>query len=132
MSDITKELDNGEVESWIKLGLLKGNGDLAISSQKKYKQRAESDAGLMFTAYNLRRMINLLNKNQLKNYLIALAQMFLMIMDSILLQIKLFKPSVFFTKKSSLYINLSLKSLIFGQMFGFSVGFLDELTLCCI
>jgi transposase len=90
---------------------------------KKYKLRAESDAGLMFTSYNLRRMINLLDKNQLKNYLIALARLFLKKIDSILLQIKRYEASVFFNKKSSLFSNLSLKSLIFGQIIGFSLGF---------
>lgn len=90
---------------------------------KKYKQRAESDTGLMFTAYNLRRIINLIDKNLLKSYLKALAQLILMLMDSLGLQIKLYTASVFFTKKSSLFSKLSLKSLIFGQIIGFSLGF---------
>ncbi len=40
---------------------------------KKGKQRASGDVGLMFTAYNLRRMMNILNKIEFFNYLKALA-----------------------------------------------------------
>ena len=35
---------------------------------KKYKQRAEADVGLMFIAYNLRRIINILGKDAFKEY----------------------------------------------------------------
>lgn len=39
---------------------------------KKTIQHAQADVGLMFTAYNLRRLFNLIDKNNLKAYLIGL------------------------------------------------------------
>ena len=43
---------------------------------KKGKQRASADVGLMFIAYNLRRIINIIGKNALMQYLGALALLF--------------------------------------------------------
>ena len=43
---------------------------------KKGMQRASADVGLMFCAYNLRRIINLMDKNVLKAYLRALCSIF--------------------------------------------------------
>jgi transposase len=48
---------------------------------KKGMVRAGSDVGLMFIAYNLRRIGNILTKNALKEYLKALASLFLTIFD---------------------------------------------------
>jgi hypothetical protein len=36
---------------------------------KKGRERASADVGLMFTAYNLRRIINIIGQNNLKEYL---------------------------------------------------------------
>jgi len=36
---------------------------------KKFIKRAEADVGLMFTAYNIRRIMNILLKEVLSNYL---------------------------------------------------------------
>ena len=36
---------------------------------KKFIKRAEADVGLMFTAYNIRRIMNILGKEVLSNYL---------------------------------------------------------------
>lgn len=36
---------------------------------KKFKKRASADVGFIFTAYNLRRIFNILDKNQLKEFL---------------------------------------------------------------
>ena len=43
---------------------------------KKGMKRASADVGFMFIAYNLRRMMNILNKNTLKAYLKRLALFF--------------------------------------------------------
>jgi hypothetical protein len=40
-------------------------------------KHASADVGLIFTCYNLRRIFNLIGKNQLKEYLKGLASMFL-------------------------------------------------------
>jgi hypothetical protein len=46
---------------------------------KKSIKRASADVGLIFTAYNLRRIFNLIDKNQLNEYLKGLALLFFMI-----------------------------------------------------
>jgi hypothetical protein len=46
---------------------------------KKGKQRASADVGLMFTAYNFKRIINIVGKTALLQYLAVLASLFSMI-----------------------------------------------------
>ncbi len=48
-------------------------------STKKYKKRASADVSLMFTAYNLRRIISILDRNEFKKYLDVLFLLFLSI-----------------------------------------------------
>ncbi|MEB2778708.1 hypothetical protein SYJ56_25595, partial [Algoriphagus sp. D3-2-R+10] len=48
---------------------------------KKGMDRASSDVGLIFTAYNLRRIFNLVGPEVLKAYLKALWRCFLAVMD---------------------------------------------------
>jgi len=45
------------------------NGDFNYIIIKKYRKRADADVGLMFVAYNLKRIINILGANALKKYL---------------------------------------------------------------
>ncbi len=45
-----------------------GNGAFYIMTKKSIK-RAEADAGLIFTAYNLRRLINIIGLKSLISYL---------------------------------------------------------------
>jgi len=90
---------------------------------KKYKHRAEADAGMIFIAYNLRRIINLLGANSMKDYLKKLCNVFGIIYHHISLYIRLYKISVVFTKNTISFQYQSLKRLIFGQNIGFSLGF---------
>jgi len=50
---------------------------------KKGINRASSDVGLMFIAYNLRRIVNILSQDRLKEYLRILLSLFLIIYDRI-------------------------------------------------
>ena len=43
---------------------------------KRSIQHASADVGMIFTAYNLRQILNILDKNQLKAYLKALGSAF--------------------------------------------------------
>ncbi len=54
-------------------GTLKRQWGFNYIMTKKYKQRAEADVGLMFTAYNLRRIFNILGAKTLEEYLRALS-----------------------------------------------------------
>ena len=58
-------------------GVIKRQWDFYYIMTKKSIKHASADVGLIFTAYNLRRIFNLIGKNQLKEYLKGLASMFL-------------------------------------------------------
>jgi len=63
---------------------------------KKYKKRAEADIGLIFTAYNLRRLINLLGAETLGAYLNELISLYLLCLGNIRLKISRFKQDLIF------------------------------------
>ena len=49
------------------------------NATKKYLHRASADVGLMFTAYNLKRMLNILGPDTLRDYLTSLSGHFYLI-----------------------------------------------------
>jgi hypothetical protein len=57
-------------------GVIKRQWDFYYIMTKKSIKHASSDVGMIFTAYNLRRIFNILDKNQLKTYLKALGLYF--------------------------------------------------------
>jgi len=57
-------------------GTIKRQWNFHYILTKKGMERAASDVGFMFTAYNLRRIMNLIDKNDLKKYLQGLAKLF--------------------------------------------------------
>jgi len=60
-------------------GTLKRQWGFSYILTKKGITRASSDVGLMFVAYNLRRIGNILTRDQLKEYLRILLSLFLAI-----------------------------------------------------
>ncbi|MBF2710065.1 transposase, partial [Flavobacterium soyangense] len=54
-------------------GVIKRQWDFYYIMTKKTIKRASADVGLIFCAYNLRRIFNLIDQNQLKQYLRVLA-----------------------------------------------------------
>ncbi|MEZ5196817.1 MAG: transposase [Bacteroidales bacterium] len=50
-------------------GTIKRQWGFSYISTKKYKIRASADVGLMFVAYNIRRIMNIIGKNELEKYL---------------------------------------------------------------
>lgn len=90
---------------------------------KKYKERAEADVGLMFTAYNLRRIISILGGDLLITYLKGLYLNIIAVFAVLKLQISKFE-----LPKSPKYLNLHFfkapsKWLIFGQILNPIGGF---------
>lgn len=85
---------------------------------KKGMKRASADVGFMFIAYNLRRLMNIIDKNDLKTFLQELAFIFYQILAS--LKAIIFKMRLYPYKLVSLPIGLSnalelpLKKFIFG------------------
>lgn len=70
---------------------------------KKTKERASADVGLIMIAYNLRRLLNILNQKQLKTYLTRLCSYFLL--KKAFFKLKISKIQVFvFSSKNTLYI----------------------------
>jgi hypothetical protein len=57
-------------------GVIKRQWDFYYIMTKRSIKHASSDVGMIFTAYNLRRIFNILDKNQLKTYLKALGLYF--------------------------------------------------------
>jgi transposase len=57
-------------------GIIKRQWGFYFVSTKKGIKRASADVGLMFTAFNLRRLINIIDKNLFKQFLKELAPLF--------------------------------------------------------
>jgi hypothetical protein len=90
---------------------------------KKFIKRAESDVGFMFTAYNLRRLINIVGFEKLMEYMAVLSSFLCRIYKEILGHIKLYKHLKFLFTNPRENSNHGLKSLIFVQNTVSKVGF---------
>lgn len=75
-------------------GTIKRQWGFSYILTKKFKQRAEADVGLMFVAYNLRRLINILGKDVFKEYLRTFACSFLLLFGQIRAVLRRFKAFV--------------------------------------
>jgi len=80
---------------------------------KKGKDRASADVGLMFVAYNIRRIMNILGKDTLKKYLEVLIFVFLIIYCQIRAKLSQFKACIFFNKLFVSFYQARLNRLIF-------------------
>jgi len=74
------------------------------------KNRASTDVGFMFIAYNLRRIINILGQDLLREYLRILSPLFLTVFAFFRRKISLLETFLFQGISSSAKINLSLTS----------------------
>ena len=78
---------------------------------KKGKERASADVGFMFIAYNLRRIVNILGQNLLKEYLRMLVSLFLRVSAFFRRKISHLEAIVLQKIICSGHLRLSLKSL---------------------
>jgi hypothetical protein len=83
-------------------GTIKRQWGFSYIITKKGRQRASADVGLMFVAYNIRRIMNILGKDELKKYLKELVLMFSAQIRHISLQINLLEATKFIDKIISL------------------------------
>lgn len=83
---------------------------------KKYIERAKADVGLMFTAYNLRRIINTIGFSALKEYLKINFHLFLIVTNLIRSKISTFKASLFLKNCKQFFLESSQKKLIFDNL----------------
>ena len=101
-------------------GTIKRQWDFSYIMTKRWMERADADVGLMFTAYNLRRILNLVGKDELKKYLKVLLSLFLPIytpIKAVKLILSYLKLAIEFLHHK---IADSLKELIFIRKIRFS------------
>jgi len=70
---------------------------------KKYKQRASADVGFIFTAYNLKRIFNIVDQKTLKAYFKKVAPYLVIKITEILTKTSLFKTSKYFNNLKVIY-----------------------------
>ena len=63
---------------------------------KKHKQRAEADVGFMLAAYNLKRIFNILDKKNIKEYFRKIGSYFFILKALFRVKISQFKQAIFF------------------------------------
>ncbi len=96
-------------------GTIKRQWGFSYILTKKFIKRAEADVGLMFTAYNLRRIFNILGKENLSSYLKELALVFPKIFNLFRPRFGHFKASYFFRQFSAILYGNPLNMLIFNR-----------------
>ncbi len=95
-------------------GTIKRQWGFSYIITKKYKQRASADVGFMFIAYNLRRIMNILNQKELKKYLEPLILLFLPVQIQKWAILNRFNSSIFFRKNITCFSKVTLNCLIFA------------------
>jgi len=78
-------------------GIIKRQWGFYYIMTKKGKKRASADVGLIFTAFNLRRILNILDQNLLKKFLKELAFLFLQKPPYTNLKLAYIRPLNFYT-----------------------------------
>ena len=94
-------------------GTIKRQWGFSYIMTKKGKQRASADVGLMFIAYNIRRIMNILGREELEKYLKEVVLIFSGQIRHISLQISLLKATKFIDEIISSIFYHPLKRLIF-------------------
>jgi len=96
-------------------GTIKRQWGFSYIITKKYLHRASADVGFMMVAYNLRRIINILGFEVLKNYMEDILTNVFKIYGQIWLKIKLFKNLKFYTININFENINSYNKLILSQ-----------------
>ena len=95
-------------------GTIKRQWGFSYILTKKGKERASADVGLMFIAYNIRRIMNILGKDKLKKYLVeVLIFVFLAIYRQIRAKFSQFNVGIFFNNIFAHYYYARLNRLVF-------------------
>jgi len=97
-------------------GTIKRQWGFSYISTKKYKIRASADVGLMFVAYNIRRIMNIIGQNELRKYLVKAAFSFADQIHKLGLNLSLYKPIKFMKENMELIFNHPLKRLKFDLL----------------
>jgi transposase len=87
-------------------GTIKRQWGFYYIQTKRSKARASADVGLMFIAYNLRRMINILGQEFFKNYLKVVFATVLLFSSIVKRQISHFKLAIYFIHYNNIFIRV--------------------------
>lgn len=90
-------------------GTIKRQWGFSYIMTKKYKKRAQADIGLIFTAYNLRRIINIIGTDVLKEYLKACIRLCISVLVIMWLKISRIKQFYIFNNFRNIYQKQSFK-----------------------
>lgn len=90
---------------------------------KKYLKRAEADVGLIFTAYNLRRIMNIIDKDLLKAYLRTLVLAFITVITRIRGKLRPYDESEYCSEIYQVFNDSSVKPLKFTSVLNYNGGF---------
>ena len=104
-------------------GTIKRQWGFSYILTKKGINRASADVGLIMVAYNLRRIINIVGLNELKNYLKEVISFILQKIDSLRLNISNINDLINLTKNSKSILYISLKRLYLIQIWTKQNGF---------
>ncbi len=104
-------------------GTIKRQWGFSYILTKKGMKRASADVGLMFTAYNLRRIINILGKDNLKEYLRILVFCFLVVIGHIRAVLSRFGESFFVRNINLVFFEHPANRLIFTRKLTINDGF---------
>jgi transposase len=96
-------------------GIIKRQWDFYYVMTKKTIEHASADVGLIFTSYNLRRIFNLIDQNQLKKFLRELAVAFLVLRSYFKAICSLFVREIHHTFSSKTNAKTSLKRLYLSK-----------------
>jgi transposase len=94
-------------------GTIKRQWGFSYILTKQGKQRASADAGFMFIAYNIKRIMNILGQDVFKKYLMMLVLKILLLFDLIKPEILKYKQGLLFRKYSQINFAPSLNRFIF-------------------
>lgn len=92
-------------------GTIKRQWGFSYIMTKKYKKRAQADLGFIFIAYNLRRILNILDRNTLKEYLKIVISCFLAIITAIKTKINCFIALKYLDKLNIIFIENPVNQL---------------------
>ena len=104
-------------------GTIKRQWGFSYILTKKFISRAEADVGLMFTAYNLRRIINMLGQENLKKYLRLLVFCFTYLISQLKTILSPYKAPGIFRKDKRLFLVVPANRLKFTRKIIINGGF---------
>jgi len=104
-------------------GTIKRQWGFSYIITKKYIKRAEADVGLMFVAYNLRRIMNILGIKKLKTYLRTLIRSFINVITRIRSKIRPYNESEYWSEIYQVFNDNSVNQLKFTSVLNYNGGF---------